>query len=348
MDSVINNTLEAYKNSDESEAQYGTYITHALEKKSTEDKLFALDFAIKNIALYTIPLSLLQTSGSPSTEFKRISDKEYIRVPNTPRNSGNLDIDESLSFAVIYKALSFLWSGFSLYSAEADAFCASHNDATRDYFLNRSDEDGENGEAKVVFFRYSSDGEDWHTSFIDGDTFMSIKQESGLWSNAIKFVGGGGSGGATTFLELEDTPYSLTAGKFLAVNSAGNGIEEVDAPTGGGSSTGNTDFDELSGSDMVSGEIVIDLLYSSGNKSSHFVYLSGDGTIDISRPDGENYSMELGRVYTLFIFTDGNLGSIVFDALGDTTIDSTAHATILQIVYDGFDIFVLNNKVYTI
>ena len=39
----------------------------------------------------------------------------------------------------------------------------------------------------------------------------------------------------TTFLGLTDTPSSLTASKYLAVNSSGNAIEFVDAPAGGGS-----------------------------------------------------------------------------------------------------------------
>jgi hypothetical protein len=48
--------------------------------------------------------------------------------------------------------------------------------------------------------------------------------------------GGGGTGGATSFLELSDTPnsFAFNAGKFLAVTDFGNGIAFVDAPTGGG------------------------------------------------------------------------------------------------------------------
>ena len=49
----------------------------------------------------------------------------------------------------------------------------------------------------------------------------------------------GGSSGATNFLDLTDTPSSLTANKFLAVNTAGNAIELVDGPSGGGESGGS-------------------------------------------------------------------------------------------------------------
>ena len=44
----------------------------------------------------------------------------------------------------------------------------------------------------------------------------------------------------TTFLGLTDTPSSLTASKYLAVNSSGNAIEFVDAPAGSGTSVNNT------------------------------------------------------------------------------------------------------------
>ena len=43
------------------------------------------------------------------------------------------------------------------------------------------------------------------------------------------------SGGSSTFLNLSDTPSTFTASKFLAVNSAGDAVEFVDSPGGGGS-----------------------------------------------------------------------------------------------------------------
>ena len=49
---------------------------------------------------------------------------------------------------------------------------------------------------------------------------------------------GGGGGGSTTFAGLTDTPASLgTAGQYLRVNSAGNALEFVAAPSGGGTGT---------------------------------------------------------------------------------------------------------------
>jgi hypothetical protein len=52
------------------------------------------------------------------------------------------------------------------------------------------------------------------------------------WEAGNDLTGSGGSGGATTFIGLSDTPSSFTANKWLKVNSAGNALEEVDAPTG--------------------------------------------------------------------------------------------------------------------
>ena len=44
-------------------------------------------------------------------------------------------------------------------------------------------------------------------------------------------VSGGGGGGISTFVELSDTPGSLTASRLLAVNSAGNAIEFLESGT---------------------------------------------------------------------------------------------------------------------
>ena len=53
------------------------------------------------------------------------------------------------------------------------------------------------------------------------------------WEAGNDLTGSGGGGGATTFVGLSDTPSSFTANKWLKVNSAGNALEEVDAPTSG-------------------------------------------------------------------------------------------------------------------
>ena len=44
--------------------------------------------------------------------------------------------------------------------------------------------------------------------------------------------------GSSTFIGLSDTPSSFTADKWIKVNSAGNALEFVDQPSGGGGNTG--------------------------------------------------------------------------------------------------------------
>ena len=44
------------------------------------------------------------------------------------------------------------------------------------------------------------------------------------------------SSSTSTFASLTDTPSELSAGKYIKVNDAGDGIEFVDAPSGGSSS----------------------------------------------------------------------------------------------------------------
>ena len=333
----IDFTVTEYKLTDDSKNDAGEDIAHPLEDKVESDKLIALDFGIKDATLNTIPLTLLESNGSTATEFKKISTEEFVRLPITPVVGAELDIDESLAFAVIYKSLSFLWSGYSDKSADADGLYAGHNDVTRDYLMNR---DSQEVAVKTIFFRYSIEGTEWHDTYQDGDYYISFKQSDELWSNAIKFVGDGGDGGSgvATFIELTDTPDTLTAGKFLKVNDAGDGIEETDAPT----SEINYRF---TGDNGVSGGLMYDLLKTSNTHDFHWILLNGDATIDISKTD-DKYNIELGRVYTIEIFPEGNTCTLEFEAKGNKTIDSGSYANIVQFLFDGLDIFIINNTVY--
>ena len=60
----------------------------------------------------------------------------------------------------------------------------------------------------------------------------------------VEDTGGGGGGGASTFTGLTDTPAAYgTAGQFIRINSAADGLEFTAAPSGGGTTlpTGGTD-----------------------------------------------------------------------------------------------------------
>lgn len=338
--------LDEYKKTADSQDADGNYIPHELESKSDTDFLAALDFGINDAILNTKPITLIEQVGSTASEFKRISSSMYIRVPSSPTIDGSLDIDESLCIAVVYRALAFLHYDLDSYKREANMLYIYHNDWTRDYFLTI--DQTQTVEASPVYFRYSSDAINWHDTFIEGDIFISFKQGDGVWSSAIKFVGsdgadgvGGTSSGASTFIDLTDTPSAYVGGKYVAVKADGTGIEFVDAPTssGGGASYG------MSGDDAAIGDIVIDMREASGTQSLHYLILSGDATIDFAQ-DAGGYMLDMGRLYTLEIFPEGFNCTLLINARGDTSIDTSAHANVFQFVYDGVDIFILNRQVY--
>ena len=333
---IINNTVDEYKKSDDSKDADGNYIVHPLESKTDENKIEALYFGLRDAALNTIPLSLLESSDSSATEFRKISNNEFIRVPNEPTLDGNLDIDEGLSFAVIYKSLSFLWTGYSSYSSDGDAIYANFNDAMRDYLLNR---DIENSFVETIFFRYSNDGENWHDNYQDGDIYISFKQGDGIWSNAILFVGkngedGDAGSGSSTFLDLTDTPDTFEANKFLAVNDAGDAIVQVDPPSGSGAE--EQPFDGLDG---VSGNYAQNFNDIVGNY--FYVDVGGDLSFDITKDDDDNYEIALGKLYTIEFIPNGYDISLAFDALGDKTIDSTQSIVMIDVLFDSIDIYIM-------
>ncbi len=334
INTYINNTIEAYKLTDDSKDSTGTYIPHPLEAKTDDDKLQALNYGIMDAALNTTPLTLLESNDSTATEFKKISTTEFIRVPNTPATGESLDIDEALSFAVIFKALSFLWSGYNGYSSDADAIYANYNDATRDYFMKR---DTQTSFTETIYFRYSTDGTNWHDTFQAGDIYISFKQGDGVWSSAIKFVGKDGAdgtsgSGATTFLDLTDTPTAYTADKVVAVNSSGDALVLIDPPTGG---TQSQPFD---GMDAVSGNIAKNFNEIVGNY--FYVDVGGDLSFDITQTNSA-YDIELGKLYTIEFIPNGYNVSLAFNAKGDKTIDGTKSVVMIDILFDSIDIYIM-------
>ena len=76
------------------------------------------------------------------------------------------------------------------------------------------------------------------TGIAFGDLSVSQQAASGTgsltYNNAGVFTytppAGGGGGGSSTFIGLNDTPGSLTAGKWLKVNTGGTALEWTDAP----------------------------------------------------------------------------------------------------------------------
>ena len=340
IDGYITYTVDEYKKTDKSTDTDGNYIPHPLESKTQDDKLKSLDFGLRDACLNSTPVKLIETVGSNATEFRPINDKEYVRVAQYPAIGNNLDIDESLVFAVIYKALYFLWDGYENFATQANSIYANYKDATRDYFLNR----GIDVETDPIYFRYSADGTDgsWHDNFTDGDKYISIKQGDGLWSNAIKFVGDdgatgdGGDGGATTFVDLTDTPDTLTADKWLKVNADGTALIETDAPA-------PPQIDPLDGESDVSGDFSV---YPKDMPPYYYFECSGDANIDIAKNADDEYEIDYGKIYTWEIIPAGNNVTLVFDAIGDKTIDSSANVVFVELFYDGIDIYIYDKKVF--
>lgn len=337
IDKIFSQTVKLYKKTEESKDTNGDYIPHFVEEITQDEILMGLDLSLKNLALSTISATLLETTGSNATIFKQVSTEEFIRLPNKPTADSTLDIDDSLAFAVMYKTLAFLYKGYSFYSSEADGIVASHNDVMRDYMMSR---DILPVTEKIVYFRYSADGISWHDNFVDEDVYISIKQGDGVWSNAIKFVGSAGDGGgASSFLELTDTPMTFTAGKWLKVNATGDALEEADAPEA------TVALEGMQGANGISGDLTLDMRKGNGNTQASYIVQTGDITLDFTKTDGY-YDLDAGVIYTIEFFPEGFNCTLLFEARGNKVIDSSSYGNIIQFMYDELDIFILNNVVY--
>lgn len=251
---IIDNTLEEYNQSPESQTTDDsgnqTRIPHPLDIVDEQDELFALDMSLKDVALSATPVSLIETTGSTASELKRISTDYYVRVPAEPASGQNLDIDDGLAYAVVFRALGLLWREYGEYEQRADSIINTYVQAYRDYLNDLIA--GTVGSGAETYIRFSADGTDWHDSYTAGDIYISFKKiDTDTWTPAIRFVGQDGADGQdgepgtpcsdTRFIALQDTPadYTGMGGKIVAVKSDEDGVEFVDAPSGsgGGAST---------------------------------------------------------------------------------------------------------------
>jgi hypothetical protein len=243
MQKIIDNTLEEYNQSPDSKDDQGNRIPHPLDIVEQDDELFTLDISLKEVALKAAPVSLIETSGSTAPELRRVSKDYYIRVPAEPQTGQSLDIDDGLSYAVVYRALGKLWREYSEYSQESDGIISTYTQAYRTY-LDALISGTVQSDAEA-YIRFSADGNDWHDSYTPGDIYISFRKiDTDSWTPAIRFVGQDGQNGQdgtpcsdTQFTALQDTPasYSGMAGKVVAVKSSEDGVEFIDAPGGGAS-----------------------------------------------------------------------------------------------------------------
>lgn len=254
VDRIIANTLEEYDQSPISQgvANTGaiTRIPHALDIVDADDIYFAMDMALKSTALKATPIDLLESQGSTAQEFKRISEKYFIRVPNDPVAGQNLDIDDGLAYAVVFKTLGEIWREYNEYMQRGDIIINTHEQSYRKYLENLL----AGGAIGIVstYIKFSSDNLNWHDNYQAGDMYISFKRiDTDTWTNGALFVGQNGTNGTnglngTNGTNFDDTlNYVGNAGKVIAVNATENGIELV-TPSVGGSGGGVSTFIALS------------------------------------------------------------------------------------------------------
>ncbi len=354
-----------------------TPIEHPLKDMVSDDILYSIDSALKECAIRTNPLKLMVPNSSVYTEFKRVSSEFYIRIPRFPVIGEELDIDDGLAHGVIHMTIYFLYSKESRYKQIADEIYRAYNAAYRDMQIQKKLTGDDTVADAVVYFRYSSDGINFHESYVGGDIFISFKSgDQGLWSPAIRFVGrdaaeasllelsdtpdsfdgmggkviavkktedgfefidmvAGEGGGATSFVGLSDTPATLTAGKFVAVNANGDGIVLVDAPTGGATATGSGRFGVYRQAiESGFGDIEID----TENYNSFVLAPDGDATIIFkSFDDGSGTTVKCWEGMEISIMIFAASSTITLDPsqtlYGNATI-SPDGATLLRLRYD--------------
>jgi len=108
------------------------------------------------------------------------------------------------------------------------------------------------------------DGTTWliYSSSTTGIAFgdLSVSQQAASGSGSLTYNNAGiftytppagGGGGSSTFIGLNDTPSSLTAGKWLKVNVGGTALEWTDAPAG------NDTNDYVSGASLVANTLTL-------------------------------------------------------------------------------------------
>ena len=111
-----------------------------------------------------------------------------------------------------------------------------------------------------------------NTEAAQGGGSLTYNQANGQFT--FKPSAGGGGGGSSTFTGLSDTPSSLTAGKWLKVNTGGTALEWTDAPAGN-----NTTYDLTASNGSVATEEKIILTGSDTSEDAVTLAVSGNLTI---------------------------------------------------------------------
>ena len=139
----------------------------------------------------------------------------------------------------------------------------------------QSDWDASSGDAQILnkptIPTNLADLSDVSSSSPSDGQVLKWSASGSTWEAGNDLTGSGGGGGATTFVGLSDTPSSFTANKWLKVNSAGNALEEVDAPTSGISDVVDDTTPQLGGPLDTNGQDIV-------SASSADIEIAPDGT----------------------------------------------------------------------
>lgn len=160
------------------------------------------------------PINLLIQKGKSSENIIRNLNDDYdIRKPNELILGEEMDIDEPLALASVYDTLNFF--GATAFSSKAKNILTEYE---RNLVIPN---------AKYISdlaFRFSKDGNSWHSDYENGDNYFGI-YKNGSWGNAIPLISGNG-GGIKTLTALLDFPKTHESGKYLRSN--GSKLEWVD------------------------------------------------------------------------------------------------------------------------
>lgn len=242
-------------------------------------KLKALKFAIYNISLRATPLKLLEPKTSSATLLKPLNATHFIRVPNTPTVGGELDIDEGLTYPVIYTALQNIYSGLAN-NEVVTVLLNTHSDNISSYL-----EELINYTPPESAVRFSADGTTWRDDYQAGDSFISYKLANGQWSSSVPI--------GVSEIELSDITDlpNFEPNKIFATNNSNN-VVLIDPPASGSSPsihsttfTGGTYYFQEAG-------------YNGLNLS-----IQGDTTFDIYKDSNNNANLIAGKTYNIFIST---------------------------------------------
>jgi len=258
---IIDKEVQEYKENPEnqikdSDGNVTGYKSSPLLLINDDDIIFQLGISLVNVALQTIPITLLEDSNTSTANIlKMVSTKKFVRVPATPvavtddnKDTQKLDIDDALAYAVIFDALANLYDGFSAYAQKASLIIMNFNNAYKSII-----QDILNGTTATnnswTAIRFSSDNENWHDTYQDGDIYISFKRpDTGEWTAGVRFVGKDGTPCSDTeFIALKDTPsdYTGNKGKIVVVKDTEDGVEFIDPPSGGDGGASNfTDLND--------------------------------------------------------------------------------------------------------